>query len=481
MTMIDKKISVLAMIIVLTFSLAGCGKREVNYDIETQGQSDDGKSASGDDATAGNLKTKLELDTDTWEQSFSSDDSTYLNTISADIIVPETASMSVMELEKKTFTNEEKQKILEALCDEGSVYVCSDAGLPDWYLEYKLAETEKEVTYYGYMKNQEGLEARYQNDIETCYQNALEQQEKLQTMQENGAGIGIKSSDYSEEQFIGDINGLHYELTFSETGFTCEVIDAAELVTETLDESMELSYYSVSSETEANQCSMTEGEMEIQVRDLLNSIGLDAYMIFDANPLQWNNYFDYILNDSAQDNSAEEKTWYDGYSFVYTRSVNGINVDYADYLSAGIAYWEQYHEDYVDWMPAYGLEYMNVQMNAQGLVSLQLIYPYEVKQILTEDTQLLPISKIEEMIQDYLSTNPNPYNYNSSGNSAVINMIYTKLELVYMRVCYDDKYTLLPVWRLSGWDNDDISRLLCVNAIDGSVIDILDNIYNVLN
>lgn len=465
-----KRMLVQFMAVVLVLTSAGCGKKDVN----------DGTS---DGTVGGNLKEMLEIGSDEWNVSFASNDGAYTNNISAKISVPETGSMPVLELEKKVFTNDDKKKILETMCDAGSIYADSEQDLPVWYLDYKLADLENGLTYYEGMKD---LEDRYDEGYQKC----LEEQEKLQAMRKEG-GVGIAPSDYSEMLFLGDIDGVHYQFMFTNFGFSCRAIDDADLAAEKPGEGLTLYCYETQEETGENQCAKSESEMENQTRSLLKSIGLDEYIVYDTHPLVWETHIDYT--DASDDDaaSAEEKKWNDGYSFTYTREVNGVAVDYTDYDSVGISCWMAYNggEDipcraYFDasWLeytttfiPTYGMEYMNVRINEKGLVGLDLYYPYEVKQTLTEETKLLPISKIQDSIQAYLKQHPNVYCYDGD------NMDYTQLDLIYMRIADEDGYALLPVWRLSGWDDGSIFRILCVNAIDGSVIDVISEMYNLSN
>lgn len=494
-----KSIFAFSMAVCLMLFSTACGNSEVNANIEPQSASDENNGISGDDTMPATLKDSLGLDTDTWEDTFSYVNAgiSYSHIIQSKISVPNTNSMPVLELEKKIITNSDKKRILEGIFDTDSIYASSEKDLPAWYTDYLLPLLEAEITKYELLKNEEEFEWTY--EVEEQYQKLLEEQDTISAIKEDGQGVGIRTSDYSESMYFGDINGQHYIFSFSDSGFTCEVIDPAAFVSESLMENSELTYYAWETGTDDNRCTMSGEDLEKQAEWILDVCGLDAYKVTSTLPLHWMNYIEKDDTDISTpmpwwmtEISYDEKTeWNDGYSFVFTRQINGVAVDYTNYDYMGYQYYFNAHSEQLyyyltyDYMPTdFGSEqeYITVQMNAKGLVSISVPCLFEVKEDLTKQTALLPFSNVKEVIQSSLEAGSYPYTFYAISGGNKVNLIYNRMDLIYVYVAgEDDEYALLPVWRLSGWDNDRIARMYCINAIDGNMIDILADMYQAFN
>lgn len=111
---------------------------------------------------------------------------------------------------------------------------------------------------------------------------------------------------------------------------------------------------------------------------------------------------------------------------------------------------------------------MTVDVTDSGLIGITMCYPITVEEI-TEQVELLPVSVVQGIMRQEIVEHTDRYIDNGRGGSIAFNA----LELIYFRVKDGDTagaYSYVPTWRLSRRSEQGYDHPVLVNAIDGSVI-----------
>lgn len=226
------------------------------------------------------------------------------------------------------------------------------------------------------------------------------------------------------------------------------------------------------------------------------------------------------LADASIDKNADGS--FSGCDFVFAREVNGAQCSVCNYISYSETYIRSdIRGRYGDSKASWGYESLEIKVDEYGLTYIKWQYPYQITEILTDNTSILPFDKIMSCFEKtvllkysdfenmnhwgYITEiNREPKNGEQIGNSSTdiigiweepgaidsekdyIEGHISKISLGLMRVQSGDEYFLIPVWDFYGditrikkdknetiemkFDQDS-SILMTINAIDGSVID----------
>jgi hypothetical protein len=160
------------------------------------------------------------------------------------------------------------------------------------------------------------------------------------------------------------------------------------------------------------------------------------------------------------------------YIVRYVRRVNEAPITYTGDTGTRI-------EDEEMYATPWAYEAINVIIDDKGIVEFYWTSPYTNPEIITEDTNLLPFSDIQNTFEKMVMVK---YSYVEEG---VLQLDINSVRLGLMRVTNPeqrDSGLLIPVWDFFGAitmvpDNGDpylfsgIDSLLTINAVDGSIID----------
>lgn len=163
------------------------------------------------------------------------------------------------------------------------------------------------------------------------------------------------------------------------------------------------------------------------------------------------------------------------YAFRLLRNLNGVKTESTQGSS----------ETSTDGM-AFGAEWyyeeLTMTVDDQGIGNVYWMAPLDVKEVITEDTAILPFGDIEDIFEKMIVINSGIYTVPDQKEQ----MDITRVSLSLQRVMEQDSYTtglLVPVWNFYGsvtsWSEDGEEHtsdmrfmpFMSVNAIDGSVID----------
>ncbi|MEG0126040.1 MAG: DUF6034 family protein [Clostridia bacterium] len=160
------------------------------------------------------------------------------------------------------------------------------------------------------------------------------------------------------------------------------------------------------------------------------------------------------------------------YVFRFTHRIGDAHVTYEDSATGGAL--DSQNDTYT--LPFY-YERFWVALNESGVMGMEYVSPYEVIGTLTEDVTLLPFDSVLSIANATL-----PLKYASAAQYGDMSLDIDRIVLGYTRVTIKnapDRYQLIPAWDFMGYvtfpdghkQGDGNTSLLCVNAMDGTIID----------
>jgi len=162
------------------------------------------------------------------------------------------------------------------------------------------------------------------------------------------------------------------------------------------------------------------------------------------------------------------------YEFLFTRSVQGVNVTFTNDYHAVLS--RAYNADTVPWM----YERIRVFVDDDGVYACIWAGPCLVTEIVNEKADLLPFEQVASIFEEGIVQT---FADRLSDTVKNIEVHISRVQLGLMRVTEEDSNDtglLIPVWDFFGWydeghgypmGTDGYESLLTINAMDGSIID----------
>lgn len=472
-----KGINILKIAVMITFGvglLSGCGKeKEIDYSIEgatetVQTESDGGKTAVAQFANE-----------TSWDESWTYEEgqeelkvSVQVN-VNADIQLPDLEEMSVIEVTVPEFDADFKEHVVKTLFENADVFYNDAEHLP---------KKELEKVYDDY---------KWRYEIAATEADRAEIKSNLayyETLLENAGDTYTIADAFEGKDYIGEKNGITYELWFTNSYggkenwdmnaqyFVFNAINFEEYCPkEYTDYTMYMAhpYMTCDRYTSVgeNECELSLEDAEKQTRELLEGLGLEYPILAEVRPLMWGD--DTMSSANIYDWPAN------GYVFRYEYGVDDISFvgfgAYYDYYEVtGTAYYTVGEP-----IPYSTASFAEIYVTDKGIIHLNVNSPVETASI-SESVELLPLDTIKEILKEELIDTYKMY----SGSYEVVDT-YTHLELIYFRVGDEENrrtYSYIPAWRISEQIGDsvlknwEIRRPGVVNAIDGSWINVRNEI-----
>ncbi len=400
--------------------LTGCAEKNVDYNIDGVTESSEVNESAGKSGVAQfeNETTWNEI----WTVSGEGDKNVEVE-VDADILLPKTEQMSVVEVKVTEIDVEKKERIAKQLFQGEGIYYYDEA-------------TDK---------------------------------------------VGALAEEYIGDEYIGMHDGIMYELYFEKNDtsegwpFNFQRINfRAYQFLDICPKGLEdATYYGGLPYGDApeNKCSLSEEEAQKLAREMVEKLGWEYPVLTYARPLIWG-------NDSLSANNYEE--WpANGYVFTYDFGVDDVSFTNfgSDWEYANMSFTKKDEE--LQYSTAARIE---VYVTDQGVIQMIVDSPVEATGI-TERVELLPLNTIKELMKEYLEKRYEEFRFTPMGVDG--ELIFTHMELIYFRV-RDKKnpghYSYVPAWRLSEQigaaelGNREIRNPVIVNAIDGSLIDICEEL-----
>lgn len=450
-----RKIFVIEIILMMCIGiLSGCNGKVKDYLTESDSEEE---SAS--------VLTQF-VDAEKWEDKIEvtmNDGQDLRINIYADIEIPETDTMSVVEVMEPEFDVSYKEQIVRAIFGNNTIYYNDDAHLPRQQLEERLEEYENLLSEYNESIEHwnEGLEnGTISDDQKMMLDLNREQQKKADTEKSieicsealKHATVDYQpAEDFEGDFYRGELDGNTCTVSFEEAdGWLYEKTKTI------LFESEEYQNYAIGN----SQCRMTMEEAKELAQEFLVKLGFSSMVM---------TYHD-------------EVTWSDevvGYTFLYKPGIG--NVSFTTFSREGegveggisisdIGCDELYERAYEGEALYSSFSRANITVTDEGIIRAEICNPIEVLST-TSNVELLPLDTIQNIILNGFKEDIEQFDLELWNTT----IVYTSLELGYLRMTdkeHERYYSYIPVWRMCkkavGLGRTDY--MVYINAIDGSVI-----------
>lgn len=446
-------------------------------------------------------------------------------TVNCDVAaeLPGTATLPMVRVKAGKFTQEQVYKFFKALCGDTPMYIMP-LQMDKEYIQQEILEQQAKLT----TETDENVKAGLNSTIESLQ----EDYEKAPDHNELISADGTLQTEEMREFNIKESLGNHTVLRatsapFEEAAETFYVFNDVENATGiysgkdeqgntfTLAPSsvarlgfsrkgMDTDFsnywqgYILSDVTEASlsgasaadcDLSATPQQAREKVESFLKDMGLDD-MTIDTVSLCSNQKGQYMAATegggySTVSGPPSDEPAKQAYVFRILRQQGGVKVESTHQSSQTTLEMAQGDGDIAvgkEW----SYEYMTVAVDDEGIASVYWQGPLEVTETLTENTAIRPWSDIQDIFEKMIVIKNADYEDIDTYTSVTIDI--TRASLSLQRVMERDSYTtglLVPVWNFYGTttcvqtDADPLVLqcgyvpLISINAIDGSVVDVM--------
>ena len=457
-----RKIRSLIYILVL-LAISGCGRKEVDYSVDDTAENSGGYS----DISMDKISEKIGVE-ELWEETINADD---LKKVYAEVIVPDVTGMKVVDMEAVKYFDspEDKERFIRSLTSGDIYWYGNDYRIKEDY-DWDIASVQALIDYFE-------AEGGYSDDE---YDSLVDALTILEEERENAPEDYVSAENFEENDYIIEYNGIDYWITFSDyTDRTESIYIQPKDYTDFVDkENFNLIFDDVViTSSDENRCLMTEEEARQEALDFINNLNIGEFSCVDTKALKYTMY----TNSNSQEHiitpSTEQIEYYDGYTFRFLRSIDGINVD-GNYYRFSDTYLNQIIVEEVDdianylWFPKDCMEEITIRVNDKGIVNMEYCSPMHITSINAENVNLLSFDKVKAALA-YEIDSKDYYGYKT----------FRYLELTYFNY-YDkelNKNCIIPVWRLTDKSfnsmvGEEEFSYVMINAMDGSVINVGEQI-----
>ncbi len=449
------------LIVVCLICLVGCGKKDLQYVDSTPTDSVDN--------TKKDVVSEINVD-EKWEEKIDVNGSIKIN---VEPKVPDVLSMKVIDVEKKEYKSNPKNKeeFLETLTVE-PMYKYDEEywSKEEWekqaegYYEYaqiwrddESSQMQENYDYYIDLYNQAIIESQTAEDDYVLVDDYLNNRYKIKF---DDKEYIVTFSDEEEQQA--------YSLNVGVDVIRMELWDKSVLIddSECVEKSIYVTTVEDYVEPSMNECNMTEEEAGKVALDFIDVLDVGDFQITRTKPLQYSGSKG--LNDVI--------SGIDGYVFYLTRDIENLPLDgnvYTENLLSnsqaiqGLANDVSYEVRYKAFF-----EEIVIGVNDEGIVFMDYYSPYEIKEIITDDVNFLSFDNVKKVICEELTNNMEIYYYAQ----------FNTMELTYFPIQNEDdenKVVIIPVWKLTDNELGTINSYVIVNAIDGSIINVGKQVFDI--
>lgn len=453
----------LAGLMMTQTALTGCGKKEVNYNLDGSGNGD-GSGGSKAGSSRSGIGAALGVP-DGCDESIDAGN-TGIGTISFkddEIQVPDTDKMNVLHFTPSKFGNEEKKAIVEGIFEK-------DKGIYK-YDEDHMTKADYQQIIDNYKEQIESAKGEGDDSWVTYLEEEMKNyEEKLAKAPDEYEDAG----DYDSEGFIGTMNGMQYSMNIYAPsdedgdvglGTSIYLSPKDDMISlrphDGADQAWVSSYKEPGVDLDTNTSKMTKEEAEDIAGKFLSDIGITDVLEKEANDMIW----EYASGKEGETVARE----CDGYIIEYSRAIGG-STSYNGYL--------------------YSVDNL---MTNDGWINMPIesysVYVYDGKVIeanwnqvfskadsVDENVELLTYDQMLEKAKTEIPK------YYEKYKTQYKNITFNDVSLTYYIVSDGEgkcKYT--PVWVFSQYQERQDSegaespeQLVIMNAMDGTVVDLLE-------
>ena len=404
---------------------------------------------------------------DSWLQKTAGGDTIQVD-INADVIIPETSRMSVVEVSKYDFNSENKKHVAEALFD-GDVYYGDVEKLPKSEIKRLLEEAREDLQDSSEIW-QENLSGQTSEENDQSYKEDIERQ-----LEEKQAQVGkyekmlaeapdeyvkLQGNDYQGKRYVGKKDDIWYSLDFADQSIRISSLEQEDIFPDRVKgKDGFVSFFAKQKEEDMeNECELDRQEAEQLARDFTRKAGFSELLLKETRDLVWT----FARNGRLGD----EERFADGWMFSFAAGADEVAFD-----SFGVEGEDIYRVGKEEYQAEkkYSLYCsMNVYVTERGVIEVNYYYPIDVQSV-TPGVKLLSLKDIKEIVKNNMDEYAGFYIEKGKGLVGAIRFTY--MELVYYRLSdpdHADRFTYIPAWRLRRDGNQQLYYI--VNAMDGSVI-----------
>lgn len=482
-----KKLIALLLALAMVFSFVGCAETP---DTVVVAQKDNERlieaaTSVGEDENRQPLTETKEAAPEHYSYQFASKDGKVKVTADADVFLPESDKIPMYRLHSTGFTQEQATAMFDYLFQEKETWVCDENGsytksmAQADILKAKQDLAELEVT-------EELDEGSRQAGIDGCEERIQQLTEIYDSLPDELVKIPVDSTFQTESTMTASGEAEFRKLEANtDDGAYLSIYNWSDLG----NDGAYASYYTTSGErytatAPLYQYPVTKAEAEAQCRckytfeeakaladDFLRAVGVDNRLV-QTYLLKGAVSTDLLGGMMARVDKDDEFT---GYAFSYSRLIE--NTPVAVTTSNSI-----YHEDT---NPIWLYERIEIGVNDDGICNVEWRFPVEMLEIVSDDVEILPFEDAKDIFEEMA-----PLIYQGKAadmeegtdKQVEVTAEIDRVELDLMRVRDGGNLTgvYVPAWVFYGSESPAMSSadnapwiVLAVNAVDGTIIDIL--------
>lgn len=428
------------LIFIITGLFSGCGKKEVDYELDKNGTNGSNNS---------NL-TQFQ-NAEKWKEDWNVTDKSGTEKsviVDTDIMIPDIVEMSVIEVERAENAESFRENFMKGFFGENDIYYHDEKHYTKEELERIIVSMEEALANPAYDNESRG-----------------ELEEMLETEREYFAKASDSYTPAEEfescDNFLGCRDNILYDaLFFDDSIFICpkeeeyygpKTLTDYDRVYCMTDDNGE---YDVSS----NECTFSKEDAKEIAERFMMEIGKSSQICTEESQVLWcGEMFD------ESDNVADMKYVVYGYKFTYCTGINDMVFSQFPNFSS---FFDVAAEDNDDSGENYNGDEMTFMVTDMGIVEMEMKAPVNIRNI-SGSVELLSLDTIKDIIRNELQENGCKYDFTND-------RIFDCMQLMYLKVKDDSNegiFSYVPVWCLSQkWDDANYSHPVFVNAMDGSVI-----------
>lgn len=456
--------------------LVGCSEEKVDYQLGTE--ETNGGNAGSLTQFADEAKWS-----DEWNVPLAGGETLQLS-VDANVVVPEVSAMSVVEVEETVVDAEYKKHFMSVMFDNGEIYYHDAAHHTKAEWEDEIAELEARIAINEeIIHSQQGFNQDEMASAEAWLDSLKEELQECRSYHQSAAEDYTPADSFDGcNEFIGHRDEVPYFVNFgmNDEGtvsvIRVECMDKLACGPSSLQEydGVDIFGEQYRMEDDVNECALSMEEAKQIADQFADGIGRSYQVCYQTEEVWWEAYNE-IEGDPLPQIVYEEDAIF-GYRFVYGTGVDGRA--FAEY--GGMTVFDNFGAKVEDtWESVEEIpegfydskDRLSIVVTDAGVVDVTMDYPVTVTNV-TEQVELLPLDTVKGIMKNEVMEHADDYDFSQS-------KYYNTLELIYFRLKNDDKkgsYSYVPVWCLSGKVAERRNHGVLVNAIDGSVIYVEDEI-----